>query len=89
VPKVRIFGDVVRPLQAFLEMEAAGGIVLLVNALVASMGFTVALFIAGLAFDGATELRDQAKVGILFGSLAAGLVGYLVLRAERQVAAER
>jgi Na+:H+ antiporter, NhaA family len=58
-------------------------------AVLSGIGFTVALFIAGLAFDGATELLDQAKVGILFGSLAAGLVGYLVLRAGRQVAVER
>lgn len=46
----------------------------------AGIGFTVALFIAGLAFHDAQELLDQAKVGILLGSLAAGVVGYAVLR---------
>ena len=42
------------------------------------IGFTVSLFIAGLAFeDGA--LLDAAKIGILGGSVAAGLVGSLLL----------
>jgi len=46
---------------------------------VAGIGFTVALFIAGLAFSDPL-LADQAKLGIFAGSLLAGLVGYLVLR---------
>ena len=47
---------------------------------IAGIGFTVALFIAGLAFQGTVELLDQAKAGILLGSLAAGLAGYVLLR---------
>ncbi len=47
---------------------------------VAGIGFTVALFIAGLAFPGHPELLDQAKVGILAGSLVAGGAGAIVLR---------
>jgi NhaA family Na+:H+ antiporter len=50
------------------------------TAVVAGIGFTVALFIAGLAFADAPRLLDQAKLGILLGSLSAGLVGYAVLR---------
>jgi Na+:H+ antiporter, NhaA family len=50
---------------------------------ISGIGFTVALFIAALAYDRAVELQDQAKVGILLGSLSAGLVGFLVLRFER------
>jgi NhaA family Na+:H+ antiporter len=46
---------------------------------VAGIGFTVALFIAGLAFPDSPELLDQAKVGILGGSLAAGVVGAGIL----------
>ena len=45
----------------------------------AGIGFTVALFIAGLAFTDPT-LADQAKLGIFAGSLLAGLLGYLILR---------
>jgi Na+:H+ antiporter, NhaA family len=48
--------------------------------LAAGIGFTVALFIASLAFAGHPELLDEAKVGILAGSLLAGVAGVLVLR---------
>lgn len=55
-------------------------------ATVAGIGFTVALFIAGLAFPGAPALLDEAKAGILGGSLAAGCAGALLLRATARVA---
>ncbi|MGH2722502.1 MAG: Na+/H+ antiporter NhaA [Actinomycetota bacterium] len=56
-------------------------------AAVAGIGFTVALFIGDLAFD-APALEAQAKLGILTGSLAASLVGVVVLRlAGRRVPA--
>jgi NhaA family Na+:H+ antiporter len=48
-------------------------------AVIAGIGFTVALFIAGLAFPD-PGLLDQAKIGILLGSLASGVVGCLILR---------
>jgi Na+:H+ antiporter, NhaA family len=48
--------------------------------IVGGIGFTVALFIAALAFPGRPELLDQAKVGILAGSLAAGVGGAVLLR---------
>lgn len=48
-------------------------------ACLAGIGFTMALFIAGLAFDDAATL-DRAKMGILAGSLLAGLLGYGLLR---------
>ena len=47
---------------------------------IAGIGFTVALFIAALAFHDAVELLDQAKMGILIGSIAAGIVGFVLLR---------
>lgn len=43
------------------------------------LGFTMSLFINSLAFSDAV-LIDSAKMGILFGSLIAGIIGYLVLR---------
>lgn len=46
----------------------------------AGVGFTVALFIAMLAYPGAPELLDQAKVGIVGGSLVAGAAGFAILR---------
>lgn len=49
----------------------------------AGIGFTVALFVAGLAFPGAEGgFTDSAKIGILAGSLVAGLLGYFYLRAS-------
>jgi Na+:H+ antiporter, NhaA family len=53
--------------------------------MVAGIGFTVALFIAGLAYPDAPHLLDEAKVGILAGSLAAGVAGALVLRATSEI----
>jgi Na+:H+ antiporter, NhaA family len=48
-------------------------------AVCAGIGFTVALFVASLSFTD-PELTDSAKVGILAGSLVAGVLGYAVLR---------
>ncbi len=47
----------------------------------AGIGFTVALFVAELAFDEG-PLLDEAKIAILAASLVAGIAGYLVLRAS-------
>jgi NhaA family Na+:H+ antiporter len=49
-------------------------------AMLAGIGFTVALFVAGLAFPTHPEFADRAKVGIFVGSAIAGVMGYLVLR---------
>jgi NhaA family Na+:H+ antiporter len=48
-------------------------------AVCAGIGFTVALFVASLSFTD-PGLTDSAKVGILAGSLVAGVLGYAVLR---------
>jgi Na+:H+ antiporter, NhaA family len=42
------------------------------------IGFTVAIFVAGLAFDDPT-LLDESKIGILVASVVAGIVGALLL----------
>ncbi|MFY0530052.1 Na+/H+ antiporter NhaA [Archangium gephyra] len=44
------------------------------------IGFTVALFIANLAFTAEPALLGQAKIGILLGSLVSGVAGYGLLR---------
>jgi NhaA family Na+:H+ antiporter len=47
-------------------------------AAVAGIGFTVSIFVAGLAFDDATR-QDEAKVGILAASVVAALLGTVLL----------
>ena len=46
----------------------------------ASIGFTMSMFIATLAFDGGLMLL-QAKIGIFAASIAGGAIGYALLRA--------
>lgn len=53
-------------------------------AMLGGIGFTVSMFIANLSFgamgqDGAL-LLNQAKLGIIVGSIASGVVGYVMLR---------
>ena len=48
--------------------------------LLGGIGFTMALFIAMLAF-GESPALDQAKIGVLSASVCAAAVGYLLLRA--------
>jgi NhaA family Na+:H+ antiporter len=56
-------------------------------AMVAGVGFTVALFVTSISFDDPVR-SDAAKIGILAGSALAGVLGYLVLRTARPVPAE-
>jgi NhaA family Na+:H+ antiporter len=48
-------------------------------ALLAGIGFTMSLFISGLAFKN-PEFVNQAKYGILIASITAGVIGTIVLR---------
>jgi NhaA family Na+:H+ antiporter len=55
------------------------------------IGFTMSLFIGGLAFEhiGAGDAESYLmthRIGILSGSLIAGIAGYLILRLARPVA---
>jgi NhaA family Na+:H+ antiporter len=49
------------------------------------IGFTMSLFISGLSFE-AAGLAEQAKAGILMGSITAGTLGlsYLYIKSRRQ-----
>ncbi|RIV83259.1 Na+/H+ antiporter NhaA [Aurantiacibacter xanthus] len=56
------------------------------------IGFTMSLFIGELAFPGAGDvmrlLREEAKIGILVGSVISALLGYGVLRLVTKVRPE-
>jgi NhaA family Na+:H+ antiporter len=48
-------------------------------ALLCGVGFTMSLFIGGLAFAGETALFDE-RLGIIMGSIVSGIAGYLMLK---------
>lgn len=48
--------------------------------LLGGIGFTVSLFIANLSFEEAPVLLTQAKMGVIAGTLLAGILAYLVLK---------
>ena len=52
--------------------------------LLCGVGFTMSLFIGGLAFPHSPELIDEAKIGTLAGSLLSALTGYVLLRLAPQ-----
>ncbi|QXC60109.1 Na+/H+ antiporter NhaA [Aquihabitans sp. G128] len=52
------------------------------------IGFTVSLFVAGLAFPGSRALAGDAKVGILVASIVAAVLGAAVLAATGDVSPE-
>jgi Na+:H+ antiporter, NhaA family len=61
---------------SWLQMGAVG--------ILAGIGFTVSIFISGLAFDDPMHLME-AKTAVLVASLVAGLAGYFALRHEARM----
>jgi Na+:H+ antiporter, NhaA family len=49
----------------------------------AGIGFTMAIFIDGLAFIDNPYYIDSAKIGILIGSIISAIVGYTILRMKK------
>ncbi|MBF0304741.1 MAG: Na+/H+ antiporter NhaA [Alphaproteobacteria bacterium] len=49
-------------------------------AILTGIGFTMSLFIGSLAFDGVRTLEAETRLGVLIGSLASAVLGYLLLR---------
>jgi NhaA family Na+:H+ antiporter len=49
-------------------------------AMLAGIGFTMSLFIGGLAFPGNALLVDEVKIGVLAGSILSAVLGFLILR---------
>ncbi len=53
-------------------------------AVLCGIGFTMSLFIGGLAFAGAPHAMDAVKVGVFAGSILSGVAGWLILRRTAQ-----
>ena len=53
-------------------------------AVLCGIGFTMSLFIGGLAFADAPHALDSVKIGVFAGSILSGLAGWLILRRTTQ-----
>ncbi|WP_348769876.1 Na+/H+ antiporter NhaA [Sphingomonas sp. PAMC26645] len=49
-------------------------------AVLCGIGFTMSLFIGGLAFAGAPHAMDSVKIGVFAGSILSGVAGWVLLR---------
>ena len=87
--QVGVFGAVWGAVRLGLVDRPAGASWIQVygTALLCGIGFTMSLFIGGLAFAD-PALVDDVKIGVVAGSLVSALAGYAILRfASRDVAA--
>lgn len=65
----------------FIEVPEDIGVQQIIGvAFLAGIGFTMSIFISGLAFQDAPMYMDSAKIGILIGSFISAIIGFTILR---------
>lgn len=77
-----VFGGVLLAVKTGLAGKPRGTSWLQIYAvsMLCGIGFTMSLFVSGLAFPGHPEYIEEAKIGILLGSLLSAIVACLILR---------
>lgn len=77
-----VFGGIVLTVKSGFAAKPRGATWLQIYAIaiLCGIGFTMSLFISGLAFPANPELVEEAKLGILFGSALSAVVACLILR---------
>ncbi|MBD8620430.1 Na+/H+ antiporter NhaA [Sphingomonas sp. CFBP 13728] len=83
--QIGIFGalQIGRRLRLFGALPGASMMQTYGVVLLCGIGFTMSLFIGALAFPASPHLAEEAKIGILLGSMMSALAGYGVLRFSR------
>lgn len=83
-----IFVSIWLSIKLRLAAQPAGWLQLYGMSMLAGIGFTMSLFIGGLAFPGQELLVDEVKIGVLSGSLLSAIAGYILLRFASSTPAE-
>ena len=86
--QVGIFGSVWLAVKFGLATKLRGATWMQIYgvATLCGIGFTMSLFIGALAFPGSPLLIEEAKIGVLIGSIASAITGYAVLRLAKPCA---
>ncbi len=88
--QVGIFGSIWLSVKVGLAPRPAGASWMQVYgmSLLCGIGFTMSLFIGGLAFGG-TAQSDAVKIGVVMGSCLSAAAGWIILRISSSLAASR
>ena len=86
-----VFGGVLLAVKSGLAAKPRGCTWLQIYAvsMLCGIGFTMSLFISGLAFPGHPGFIEESKIGILLGSLLSALLACLILRFAPKAADQR
>lgn len=89
--QVAIFGAVLISARLGIASRPSGATWLQTYAvsMLCGIGFTMSLFIGALAFPARPDLIEEAKIGVLAGSILSAVMGYLILRFAPQHSACR